>query len=690
MLGFCAAAAALAATGGGLAMAQSADTVISGETVLDEIIVTLPSRAARPLQETPAAVTVVDEGEAVRRQASTFEELIGDVPGVSIDGGPRGIGQEPNIRGFQDEQIVTRVDGARQNFNIAHRGRFFIDPDIVERVEVLRGGSSALYGSGAIGGVIGLRTKSADDLLEPGETYGARLKAGYASNNDEVLGTATAYGVFGAFDALGFVAFRDPSGNLVDGDGDDILDSEIDNRNVIGKLGFQATDDLRFELNAQYYEDEGQTPNAADGKTSFNTLVDRDIAVQSYRLSTQYAPAGSDLIDLDAILYYNFNDLEEDRVNVNSFDMTEYTTIGFEATNRSRFMLGAPIELAYGVEFYRDEQTGERELPDFEFPDASLTFYAAFAQADVALTEALTLTPGVRFDFFSLDPDGDFDSRSESQLSPKLALSYAIDDSHTIWASASQSFRAPSLTELYQDGVHFAVPFGPPFGTGVNAFVPTPDLEPERADQVEAGLRVRHRDVLSRGDRISFEANAYYASVTDFIDTVVVGPTPVVIPGGPPFFAPTFAVEDGATTNFNVDAELWGFEGELRYDGGPWFFGLGGAIPRGRAQDGGALGSIPQDRATVTLGLRPLHGLEIGGRSTFRDGQDDVPEQVDPSKGSTVIDLFAVYAPTDGALQGLTLAAGVDNVTDATYAIHPTNELNQPGRSFKMSGAVKF
>lgn len=59
--------------------------------------------------DTPVSTSVV-EGEALEnRQADTFEELIGDVPGVLIEGGPRAVAQEPNIRGFQDEQVVLRL-----------------------------------------------------------------------------------------------------------------------------------------------------------------------------------------------------------------------------------------------------------------------------------------------------------------------------------------------------------------------------------------------------------------------------------------------------------------------------------------------------------------------------------------------------------------------------------------------------
>src|SRR5690606_25147387 len=111
----------------------------AGAIVMPEITVFGGARDERALLDTPNAVSVIGVDEIERRQASTYEELIGDLPGVSIDGGPRGASQEPNIRGCQDEQVVLRVDGARQTFNLAHRGRFFTDPLILKNVEVLKG-----------------------------------------------------------------------------------------------------------------------------------------------------------------------------------------------------------------------------------------------------------------------------------------------------------------------------------------------------------------------------------------------------------------------------------------------------------------------------------------------------------------------------------------------------------------------
>jgi hemoglobin/transferrin/lactoferrin receptor protein len=645
---------------------------------LDVITVESAARDTRGLLETPAAVTVRDREAIEQKQATTFEELIGDAPGVTIGGGPRGIAQEPNIRGFTDEQVALRFDGGRFNFNQAHRGRFFLDPEIVETVEIVRGGGSTLYGSGALGGVVSVRTREARDLLAPGETVGARVSSGFVSNGEIGQGSLTAYGAAGAFDALAFAGFRRQGADLTDGAGDDILDSATDADNALLKLGVNAGESHRFTLSGAYWRDDGTTAPNANAVSTPGTRVDRTAQVGTVRLGWDYAPAGSDLIDLSALVYGDVTRIEEDRDSDGRADETDYDTLGFELVNRSRLDAGLPVRLVYGVEAYRDRQTGARDgAARPEFPDASVDFVAGFAEATFALTDTIDLTPGARFDYFILDPDTG-SGRNEGAFSPRLGLSWRPVDGLQLFGSAGQAFRAPSLTELYTDGLHFRVPnaFGP--GTEVrNLFIPNPDLKPEKALQIEVGAKVDRRNVAREGDRLTLGVNGYYADVRDYVDQVVTFIDPAIPPVGPVFF--------GSTRSRNVDAELWGFEAEARYDAGLWYAGLGGMIPRGQVRDGGDLGTIPADRLNLTVGLRPLDRLELGGRATLAAAQDDVPEGSEPTAGYAVFDLFARWdlAP------GVVARAGVDNLLDADHRIHP-NGLPEPGRTFKLGAAFTF
>ncbi len=673
-----------------VALASATGAMAQDSFMLDEILVESASRDARPLLDTPVAVTVL-EGEALAvKQATDFQQLLGDAPGVTIEGGPRSISQEPNIRGFQDEQIVLRFDGGRSNFDQAHRGRFFVDPDIVQRVEIVRGGGSTLYGSGALGGVISIDTKDAGDLLAPGQDFGMRVLGGYASNGEIGQATATLYGRQGRFDGLAFFGWQPMGSNLTDGNGTEILSSAIDIGNGLLKFGFEPNEDSRFELSGSIYGDKGTTPPNANDVGDPETDVDRNATVSTLRAGWDYAPVDSNLVDLSVLGYFNGLEITEDRDADGRSDVTKYQTLGIEVTNRSRFETALPFTLVYGVEALRDTQQGSRNGDTRpQFPDAEATTLAVFAEATIAVTDRLEIVPGLRYDRYNRDPDtSDLDTVDEGFFSPRLGVSYRPNENWQVYGNIARAFRAPGLTELYNDGVHFAVPgfsLGPGMTfSGVNSFVPNPDLEPEKSTQFELGTRYSRANIFQEGDALNFSVDAYYAEVEDFVNqTVTFMDFSTATPG------PGGLVVGGTTTTDNVDARLWGLEASADYDTGPFFAGLALTVPRGETDEGGPLGSIPQDRITATAGMRPSANWEFGGSITYAAAEDDVPEGSLPGEAFTVVDLFASWKPTTPQFNGAVLRAGIDNLFDEEYMIYP-NGLNQPGRTFKISAAVEF
>ncbi len=138
----------------------------SGAASLGPISVTATRNPMAPF-DYPGMVSVVD-GETIReRQPSSLDDVLGSIPNVEFTGGPRRTGEVPSIRGFDGADLVITLDGARQHFLSGHDGRVFVDPSLLRAAEVVRGPSSALYGSGGTGGVIALRTLRARDLLGP-------------------------------------------------------------------------------------------------------------------------------------------------------------------------------------------------------------------------------------------------------------------------------------------------------------------------------------------------------------------------------------------------------------------------------------------------------------------------------------------------------------------------------------------
>ncbi len=432
-----------------------------------------------------------------------------------------------------------------------------------------------------------------------------------------------------------------------------------------------ASQDSRIELSFSRFLDDGLVPSNANGLAGpGNPVVDRAAQVDSFRLTWDYAPAGSDLIDLSVLFYAERLGITETRVDTPRLDDTTYDTTGLEITNRSSLSLGVPVDLVYGIEILRDTQQGLRNgAPRPAFPDAEATTIAGFVEGTFALGPQFDLIAGLRYDRYDRDPDDPaLSSVTNEFLSPRLGLSYRPTEDWQVYANLSRAFRAPSLTELYNSGLHFP---GNPFGFPPNNFfVPNPNLRPEASTQVEIGARLDRAGQWRDGDRLSFAASAYYADATDYIDQTV-------------------SIAGGTTTFVNVDARLWGFEAEVDYDAGDWFVGAGLGIARGQSSDGFALGSLPQDGLTLTAGFRPTQDWELGARATLAAEQDRLPAGGTAGPGYELLDLFATFAPDRGALAGSTIRIGLDNVFDESYTIYP-NGLPQTGRSLQITASFTF
>ena len=158
----------------------------SGTLALQQVTISA-TRQEQDVNSVPSTVTVHDRQELDRDNVNNIKDLVRYEPGVSVGGaGQRGGISNYNIRGIDGDRILTQIDGVEipnSFFNgpYAKTQRNYVDPEIIKRVEILRGPASALYGSNAIGGAVSYFTLDPDDIIKPGQDVGARLKAGYSS-----------------------------------------------------------------------------------------------------------------------------------------------------------------------------------------------------------------------------------------------------------------------------------------------------------------------------------------------------------------------------------------------------------------------------------------------------------------------------------------------------------------------------
>lgn len=142
---------------------------------------------ARSAFEAPMMVSVIDATAPENQTASSAADLLRKVPGLTLDGTGRTNGQDVNLRGYDRRGVLVLVDGVRQGTDTGHLNSTFLDPALIKRIEVVRGPSALLYGSGALGGVIAYETADAKDLLDVGKNSGYRV-FGTAATGDHSLG----------------------------------------------------------------------------------------------------------------------------------------------------------------------------------------------------------------------------------------------------------------------------------------------------------------------------------------------------------------------------------------------------------------------------------------------------------------------------------------------------------------------
>ncbi|MEQ9507047.1 MAG: TonB-dependent hemoglobin/transferrin/lactoferrin family receptor [Hyphomonas sp.] len=661
-----------------------------------------------PVFDYPGQVTVIGQEDFDTFAPSTMSDALRDVPGLDFAGGPRRTGELPSIRGLSGQNVLVLLDGARQSFTSAHDGRFFIDPALIGSAEVVRGPASSLYGSGAVGGVLAFESVDAEDLLEDGQTWGMRLRAGYQSANEEGLGSVTAFTRTGNFDGVASFGLRQ-SGDIELGSGA-TLPSDDDIQTALLKGTYAVTDALSLSASWQRFTNTAIEPNNGQGTGSSvaDPDVEKDITSDTFRAGLDFAPAANPLIDLSLTAYQTTSDVDEYDATVPRTTLREIETTGFSARNASRFTLGAADTVfTIGGDWYKDEQVGTDSTATGGIrggvPNGKSEFTGLFAQLETTLDTGIgefLLIPGVRYDEFENSSDiAPGQGNSDDAISPRFAASYGPVEWFRVFGSYSEGFRAPSINELYLDGVHFAVPhpilFDPGAGSFVfvnNNFIPNPDLVPENTETTEFGAGVDFRSLITSNDRLQAKVSYFESDVTNLINLAV------NFAYDPTCFAPPFApCTAGTSESSNVDAaKLEGWEGELAYNADRAFARISfSSIEGTNTADGSDLGALTPDRIALNLGLKvPQWKARFGTRIQYagdyvRRDSDGAGGFVlaDARDSYTVVDLYSSWSPA--FTPGVRFDIGVDNVFDEDYE-RVFAGVSEPARNFKVAATWQF
>ncbi|HKU98604.1 MAG TPA: TonB-dependent hemoglobin/transferrin/lactoferrin family receptor [Vineibacter sp.] len=635
---------------------------------LDPVTVT-GTRTERSLFDVPGSASTVTRQTVDFRMPQRIDDLLRDLPGVEISGGPRPGAGEPNVRGLEGERVLIRLDGARQDFQSGHKGRIFLDPDLIKQVDVVRGPNSVLYGSGALAGVINITTRDATDFLRPGEKAGYRVKTGFQSVNDMAMAQVVGFANVAGFDLLGGLTYRSSANYSFGGKGH-LANSGAEVVSGLVKAGYTFQQGQRLGLSLIAFDDRDVSTTAPNTAA---TTSPADRTTQQFTGSISYDHRDPDLpwLDLKAVAYHNRVYIRERLLRPSAFtgprlDETALRTTGADVQNTSRFRISdaVAVALTYGVDGRIESTDGERNNnPRPEFPDARGRVAGAFVQPEIRFWNSVSLTPGVRFDYYYRAPGSSAvgSTLSESRVSPRIGAQWDAAKWFSVYALYAEAFRAPSLSELYVSGTHFPG----------NRFIPNPNLKPEIGKNKEIGVTFKFDDALQTGDQLRLRVSGFHTNYRDFIDLIVTATT---------------------TTPTNVTrATIYGAEFEGGYRSGNWFGSLGAALIRGENKvTNQPLASIPGDKVALTVGRQiPEWDLVIGGRAKVVAHQHRVPTGTSKTGGYALFDLFLSWQPSDGPLRGARFDVGIDNLTDKRYRDHLTPNLD-PGRNFKLAASFQF
>ena len=520
--------------------------------VLREITVT-GTRGEKDTFQTPRAISVATAEEILRRSPVNTVDILREEAGVQAQKTTYGQGS-PIMRGLTGYHTLLLIDGVRLNNSTFRSGpnqyMATVDPNQIERMEVVRGPGSVLYGSSAMGGVINTITRT-PVMLPSGFAIHPRISTRFSSADS---GKMVRLGISGGYDKLSFIgggSYKD-IGDVQPGKGYDI---QLDTR----KFLLTSQDDPEVPEGAWLVDKESPTgwkESDGDIKVNYRLLDGHDIKV-AYQMVRQddvprydkladgeydeffFDPQNRDLVyanytakkvssfvdAMDMSVSYHRQEEGQRQLKAGSSSVKETSdvvnTIGLSLQLTS--LLGDRQKLTYGGEFYHDTvgsegistdlDTGQRKISAWgRFPDDSRFWdMNAYVQDEIRILDNLETTLAGRYTRFSTQADlslrdpafGEFES-SGNALTGSLGLVYGITKNLNLVFNVGQAFRAPSLNDTTAVEVT---------NEGIDA--PSPDLGSERSTGIDVGFKTRFRS-------LSGSVTYYYTMVDGLVTRIPV------------------------------------------------------------------------------------------------------------------------------------------------------------------------
>lgn len=666
------------------------------------------------------------------KQATSVAAALEDIPNVDIRGGSRSIAQKPNIRGLSDNRVVQVIDGVRQNFDLAHRGSYFLPMSLIQEIEVIKGPSSSLWGSGALGGVVAMRTPNALDLLKNNDKFGVKIRQGYQTANNLSERDVSVFAANDKFDVL-ISGFYNNADNLRTGKGNKLNNTAYKQFGGLAKFGWQINDANRVELSHRetrfkqtapsnneveneltneqitdqirefHKPNNGSPPKAKPSQEEFYSGVKTRFGSVSY-LTDQQIPDQSTVFNYyltpdnpylnTHIALYNNKTIEKEQRKVSGVkDQTKLTTRGINLRNSSEL---SHISFVYGVDYMRDKIRTERGTnnTDAKFRaepyNANSNTTGVYLIAHIPLFgEKLLISPSVRYDHY--DTSSKTVKYKDNHLSPATKLTWIVTNWLDFTAKYNEAFRAPSMQERFVSGAHFGASLIGGLDT-INRFVANPNLRPETAKNKEITANLHFDSLFKQGDKFKIEATYFRNDVKDFINLKIFNDANTnknasASANGALLPLPTKSQYQNIT-----NARLSGIELQAQYQTERLTLFTNYGSTKGKDKDSGeALSNIAASKIGVGVNYALVKDkFTVGATVTHYAAQRRVPKDHGVTYPSYILtDLRATYAPLKGEWKNLRLDFALENLFDRKY--QPAFSLMEgTGRNAKISAVYSF
>lgn len=520
----------------------------------DEVKVTV-NRMEQALHDTNVSAAVITEKDIRRDPQTTVGDLLNSIPGVVATDGSMAGTKRVSIRGEGASRTLVMIDGVKISEQKSMDGAaILIDTSNIERIEVIKGPASVLYGSEAIGGVVNIITKKGGD-----KPIGGMVKTTYDSSYN---GFETVGNVAGAYEGF-FYRF---SGSYTDADDRDTPAGHLKNtsfrqKDYSGQLGYDWDYGMVW-AQVDYHDSTMKLPGSHTAATDINMELPKWERT-TYKSGVEFDNFSDTLIKVKANVYYQ--EMIKDFINhINvtppmPFPVGTYAQYidthndqeSYGGSVQSEWLLFDDHYVIFGADMNRDDlkattYTDVRNnlTPPFNAGYAATGIYnykykghldtlGIFLQDEWSVLDNLRLIGGVRYTYIksklksSTDPNAQQDSQSDDNFVGNLGIVYEPMKELALRANVSQGYSFPNISQLYI-GTN---------GHGGATTYANPDLKPEKSINYEIGARWN-------SGSINVDAALFYSDAKDYITTVQ------VIPGN-----------DNLLQYTNISkAQTWGFE----------------------------------------------------------------------------------------------------------------------------------